>query len=257
MEGTTPPVPGQPDPNNARYVLDTLDRAIDGCLSGEFDALVTGPVHKATINEAGYSFSGHTEYLASRTATPLPVMLLTADTLRVALVTTHVPIQQVAGLITRERVTQALQVLLHDLERKFGLPKPRVAVCGLNPHAGEGGHLGREDHDAIAPAIAALRRLDHRVTGPVAADTAFTRQALARCDAVLAMYHDQGLPVVKQQGFGRAVNVTLGLPLLRTSVDHGTGLRLAGSGQAHAGSLIAALRLADRLVRQTSSSTAA
>jgi len=244
-----PVVAGQPTPANAAYVMQTLDAAIDGCLSGRFDAMVTGPVQKSTIAEAGYAFSGHTEYLAERTGAPLPVMLLTDGTLHVALVTTHLPLAQVPAAVTRERVGQVLAILARDLAAKFGIARPRILVCGLNPHAGEGGLLGHEDADIIAPAVAAARREGIDATGPVPADTAFTPASLARADAVLAMYHDQGLPVIKARGFGGIANVTLGLPIVRTSVDHGTALDIAGRQLASSDSLRTALTLAVELAR--------
>ncbi|MGH8495154.1 MAG: 4-hydroxythreonine-4-phosphate dehydrogenase PdxA [Gammaproteobacteria bacterium] len=241
---------GQLDGANARYVLETLDLAADGCLAGEFDALVTGPAQKSVINDAGISFSGHTEYLAARAQVPTPVMLLVAGRLRVALATTHLPLREVAQNITTSRLTAVLVVLHADLQRRFGLPRPRILVCGVNPHAGEGGHLGREEIEVVTPALEALRGRGMDLAGPLPADTAFTPAQLERADAVLAMYHDQGLPVLKHAGFGRAVNVTLGLPFIRTSVDHGTALRLAGTGQADSGSLEAALTLAIELARR-------
>ena len=234
---------GAPDPANARAVLAALDRAVDGCLCGEFAALVTGPLQKSTINDAGIPFTGHTEYLAARTG-GTPVMLLVAGTLRVALVTTHLPLRAVADAVTGERITRAIEILEHDLRTRFGIAAPRIAVLGLNPHAGEGGHLGREELDVIEPALAALRARGLRLTGPLAADTAFTPAARAGYDAVLAMYHDQGLTALKTAGFGEAVNCTLGLPIVRTSVDHGTALGLAGSGRIETGSLSAAIELA-------------
>jgi 4-hydroxythreonine-4-phosphate dehydrogenase len=206
--------------------------------------MVTAPVQKSVINDAGVPFSGHTEYLAERTGTPLPVMLLVAGTLRVALVTTHLPLAAVSAAITRDRLDATLRVLDADLRRLWGMARPRIAVCGLNPHAGESGHLGREEIDTIAPAIEAARRAGLSVAGPLPADTVFVPRELAQHDAVLAMYHDQGLPVLKHAGFGEAVNVTLGLPVVRTSVDHGTALALAGSGRADVGSLRAATQLA-------------
>jgi 4-hydroxythreonine-4-phosphate dehydrogenase len=237
-------VPGKLDRANARYVLNLLDRAIDGAVAGEFDAIVTAPVQKSVINEAGFPFTGHTEYLAERTRAALPVMMLATEDLRVALATTHLPLKDVSAAITVESLCQVLTILAHDLEQWWGLKAPRIAVCGLNPHAGEGGHLGDEEIRVIAPAIARMRERGLHVTGPVPADTAFVPARLAECDAVLAMYHDQGLPVIKHSGFERAVNVTLGLPILRTSVDHGTALDLAGTGRADHRSLAAALRLA-------------
>ncbi len=240
---------GVPDPANAAYVLRTLDRAVDGCLRGEFDAMVTGPVHKGVINDAGMSFSGHTEYLAARTGTPQPVMLLVAAKLRVALLTTHVALAEVPRLITRERLRAVIEVLERSLRELFAIERPQIGVCGLNPHAGESGHLGREEIEVIAPVLEQLRSTGSRLQGPLPADTAFTPASLARLDAVLAMYHDQGLPVLKHAGFGEAVNVTLGLPLVRTSVDHGTAFSLAGTGRIDHSSLAAAVELAARLAR--------
>ena len=238
--------PGQLDPANAPYVLATLARACDGCLAEEFDALVTGPVHKGIINDAGIPFSGHTEFLAARCGAE-PVMMLVAPGLRVALATTHLPLRAVADQITRPTLGRVIRILEADLRRRFGIPRPRLLVCGLNPHAGEGGHLGREERDIIAPLLEELRAAGLDLVGPVPADSAFVPEQLARVDAVLAMYHDQGLPVLKHLGFGQAVNVTLGLPIIRVSVDHGTALELAGTGQADAGSLRAALDLALRM----------
>ncbi|MEX1995013.1 MAG: 4-hydroxythreonine-4-phosphate dehydrogenase PdxA [Steroidobacteraceae bacterium] len=239
-----PALPGRPDPANARYVLDLLDAAMDGCIAGHFAAMVTAPVQKSTINEAGIPFTGHTEYLAARSGAASPVMLLVAGNLRIALATTHLPLAEVPGRLTLESLDRTLSALDAGLRKSFGLPAPRILVCGLNPHAGEGGHLGREEIEVIGPAVAAARARGIAVTGPVPADTAFTPAALATTDAVLAMYHDQGLPVLKHAGFGRAVNVTLGLPFHRTSVDHGTALDLAGSGRADPGSLFEAINLA-------------
>lgn len=235
---------GQADPGNATYVLETLDRAIDGCRDGTFAALVTGPVHKGVINEAGIRFSGHTEYLAMATGTSSVVMLLATEGLRVALVTTHVPLSGVSRLITAERVEQVLTTLHDGLRRDLGIAAPRITVCGLNPHAGEGGHLGNEEIDTLIPLLDSLRAQGLDLTGPLPADTVFTRERLVHTDAVLAMYHDQGLPVLKHMGFGKAVNITLGLPLIRTSVDHGTALDLAGTGRGDPGSLQAALHSA-------------
>ncbi len=238
------PVPGQLDTANAAYVLRSLDQACDGCLAGEFAAMVTGPVHKGVINEAGHAFSGHTEYLAHRSGASQPLMLLVAGELRVALVTTHLALRDVPDQITAERVRSTATLLANGLRDDFGIAQPRILVLGLNPHAGESGHLGTEEQTAIAPAIARLQTAGINAVGPLPADTAFTPSSLAQADAVLAMYHDQGLTVLKHRGFGRAVNVTLGLPLVRTSVDHGTALDLAGTGQADAGSFVAALELA-------------
>ncbi len=237
-------VPGKLDRANARYVLNLIDRAIEGAVSGEFDAIVTAPVQKSVINEAGFPFTGHTEYLAERTHAALPVMMLATEDLRVALATTHLPLKDVSAAITVESLCQVLAILDHDLKQWWGLKSPRIAVCGLNPHAGESGHLGDEEIRVISPAIARMRERGVNATGPVPADTAFVPARLAECDAVLAMYHDQGLPVIKHSGFDRAVNVTLGLPILRTSVDHGTALDLAGTGRADHRSLASAIRLA-------------
>jgi 4-hydroxythreonine-4-phosphate dehydrogenase len=239
-----PARPGRLDPANAGYVLATLDAGVDGCLAGRFDALVTAPVHKGVINDAGTPFTGHTEYLAARTGAPLPVMLLVGGGLRVALATTHLPLARVSAALDGGRLADVLRVLDADLRAKFGIAAPRILVCGLNPHAGEGGHLGREEIEVIAPTLERLRGEGLRLTGPVPADTAFLPAQLAGHDAVLAMYHDQGLPVLKHASFGHAVNVTLGLPIVRTSVDHGTALDLAGTGRADPGSLRAAVRLA-------------
>jgi len=235
---------GRLDPANAAQVLQILDRAIAGARSGEFDAIVTAPLQKSIINDAGTPFSGHTEYLAEHTGAPLPVMLLVAGELRVALATTHLPLRAVSGAISSAQLGAVLDVLQADLPRLLGGRAPRIAVCGLNPHAGEGGHLGREDLDLIAPAIAAAKARGIAASGPWPADTIFVPRNRSQHDVVLAMYHDQGLPVLKAAGFGQAVNVTLGLPIIRTSVDHGTALDLAGSGRADVGSLQAALALA-------------
>ncbi len=244
------------DQRNARYVLDLLDKAADGCLSGEFAAMVTAPVHKGVINDAGVAFSGHTEYLAERTGGHHPVMMLVAGSLRVALATTHLPLAAVSAAITRVSLEQVITILHASLREQFGLARPRILVCGLNPHAGESGHLGREEIEVIAPVVDALKARGLALTGPVPADTAFIPPMLAQADAVLAMFHDQGLPVLKYAGFGQAVNVTLGLPLVRTSVDHGTALDLAGSGKADAGSLGAALDLGIHLAKQRLASLA-
>jgi 4-hydroxythreonine-4-phosphate dehydrogenase len=238
-----PARPGQLDPNNASYVLDTLGIACDGCLEGRFDALVTGPVHKGIINDAGLPFSGHTEFLAARCGA-FPVMMLAAPGLRVALATTHLPLSQVSAQITGEGLERVLRILESDLRERFAIPRPRILVCGLNPHAGEGGHLGREEREVIEPLLHHLRQQGMDLVGPLPADTAFVPAQIADADAVLAMYHDQGLPVLKHLGFGRAVNITLGLPIIRTSVDHGTALDLAGTGCVDLGSLIAAIATA-------------
>jgi len=240
-------VAGKLDVVNVPYVLKTLTLATDGCVEGRFAGVVTGPVQKSIINDAGIEFSGHTEFLAQRCGCSTVVMLLVAGGLRVALATTHVPLSAVPALITRQRLTEVLDVLLTDLTRRFGIARPRVLVAGLNPHAGEGGHLGREEIDVIEPVCRAFA--DRGVIGPLPADTLFTQRLLAGADAVLAMYHDQGLPVLKHVGFGSAVNVTLGLPIVRTSVDHGTALDLAGRGGVDAGSFVAAIALAASLSR--------
>jgi 4-hydroxythreonine-4-phosphate dehydrogenase len=239
-----PVIAGRLDVGNAGYVLDLLDVALQGCMAGRFDAMVTAPVQKSVIADSGVAFSGHTEYLAQHSDTPLPVMLLVGGSLRVALATTHLPLKDVSAAITPQILQAVLKVLDHDLRQRFGIVAPRIMVCGLNPHAGESGHLGREEIEVIAPVIERLRAGGMSLIGPVPADTAFTARQLERCDAVLAMFHDQGLPVLKHASFGEAVNVTLGLPFIRTSVDHGTALDLAGTGKAEAGSLAAALQLA-------------
>jgi len=242
-----PVVAGRLDVRNSPYVVRMLERACDGALAGEFAAIVTAPVHKGAINDAGIPFTGHTEFLADRTRAPRPVMMLATASLRVALATTHLPLSQVSAAITGELLCEVLEILDRDLARWWGLTRPRIAVCGLNPHAGEGGHLGDEELRVIAPAIARMRERGLRVAGPLPADTAFVPRMLADFDVVLAMYHDQGLPVIKHAGFESAVNVTLGLPILRTSVDHGTALDLAGTGRADSGSLAAAVDLAMQL----------
>ena len=240
---------GKLDVCNADYVLETLRTAVEYIQHNELDALVTGPVQKSIINDAGYRFSGHTEFLAEFTDAKQPVMMLATPGLRVALVTTHVPVTDIASLITRERLLSVLRVLHGDLVSQFGIAEPHILVCGLNPHAGEGGHLGREEIDVIEPVLAQLRAEGMRLTGPLPADTLFTPKNLAQADAVLAMYHDQGLPVLKYVGFGNAINVTLGLPIIRTSVDHGTALDLAGTGRAEPGSLALAASIAADIVR--------
>ena len=239
-----PVVSGQLDPANARYVLQTLTRAGQGCIDGTFAGMITAPVHKGVINEAGIPFSGHTEFLAELTSTAQVVMMLATRGLRVALVTTHLPLKDVAAAITSERLTRVARILHTDLVEKFGIANPRILVCGLNPHAGEGGHLGHEEIEVIEPTLQQLRSEGLNLIGPLPADTLFTPKHLDHCDAVLAMYHDQGLPVLKYKGFGAAVNVTLGLPIIRTSVDHGTALDLAGSGNIDTGSLQVALETA-------------
>lgn len=232
---------------NVPYVLETLREASKGCMEGLYAAMVTGPVHKGVINDAGIPFSGQTEFLAEFTHAKHPVMMLATDKLRVALATTHLPLKDVAAAITQKSLTQTIIVLHHDLITRFKIPNPRILVCGLNPHAGEGGHLGHEEIDTIIPVLNQLRAQGMQLIGPLPADTIFTPQHLQHADAVLAMYHDQGLPVLKAQGFGHAVNITLGLPIIRTSVDHGTALEIAGSGKAEIGSLIAAIEIAMEL----------
>jgi 4-hydroxythreonine-4-phosphate dehydrogenase len=236
-------VPGKLDARNAACVIATLARAADGCLEGEFDAIVTAPVHKGIINDAGVAFSGHTEFFAARAKCDV-AMLLVAPGLRVALATTHLPLAQVPAAITAPGLVRILRIVHNDLQHRFGIPLPRIGVLGVNPHAGEGGHLGREEIDVIAPTLAALRAEGMRLDGPLAADTAFVPAQRERHDAYLAMYHDQGLPVLKALGFGDSVNVTLGLPFIRTSVDHGTALDIAGTGKADAASMIAAAQMA-------------
>jgi 4-hydroxythreonine-4-phosphate dehydrogenase len=236
--------PGKLDPANSRYVLETLDHAIDGCLAGKYDAMVTAPVQKSVINDAGIPFTGHTEFLAEKAGVDHVVMMLVGGGLRVALATTHLPLSAVPGAITRDVVIKCLQILDRDLRTRFKIAKPRILVAGLNPHSGESGHLGTEDLEIITPAIKASG-VD--AAGPIPADTLFVPERLKHADAVLAMYHDQGLPVLKFASFGRGVNVTLGLPFVRTSVDHGTALDLAGTGKADPGSLIEAVKLAIEL----------
>ncbi len=233
---------------NGHYVMQTLQRAVDGCLNGEFAALCTGPVHKSVINDAGYVFTGHTEFLAENSKVKRVVMMLSTPVLRVALATTHLPLSAVPAAITMDLLQEVLHILHSDLQKKFKIVSPRILVAGLNPHAGESGHLGREEIDVIQPVLARLRAAGMQLQGPLPADTLFTPRHLQNADAVLAMYHDQGLPVLKYQGFGEAVNHTLGLPFIRTSVDHGTALDLAGSGRADSGSLAAALAAAQSLI---------
>ncbi len=237
-------VAGKPSKRNALGMLAMLDRAIDGCLNGEFAAMVTGPLHKGIINDAGITFSGHTEYLAQRTAAPLPVMLLASSGLRVALVTTHLPLREVPDAITGELISQVCRIVHQDFQSKYGLMQPKMLICGLNPHAGEGGHMGMEEIEIIEPAINALRAQGLDIEGPLPADTLFTPKYLQSADVAIAMYHDQGLPVLKSHGFGEAANITLGLPIIRTSVDHGTAFDLAGTGKADTGSLLTAFTVA-------------
>jgi 4-hydroxythreonine-4-phosphate dehydrogenase len=244
-----PNIPGKLNPANSPYVLAVLDRAIQGCLSGEYAAMVTAPVQKSVINDAGIAFTGHTEYLAERTRTAQVVMMLVGGGLRVALATTHLPLAAVPGAIEEKKLREVLRVVDADLRKRFRIAAPRILVAGLNPHSGEAGHLGREDIDVIAPAIAAGRARGIDARGPIPADTLFVPERLREADCVLAMYHDQGLPVLKYASFGRGVNVTLGLPFVRTSVDHGTALELAGTGRADAGSLVEAIELALELAQ--------
>jgi len=243
-----PVVPGTLDPRNARYVLDLLDAAVDGCLRSEFAGMVTAPVQKSVINDAGIAFTGHTEYLAEKASTPV-VMMLAGGGLRVALATTHLALADVPGAIDAAGLGRTLRIVDRDLRARFGIASPRILVAGLNPHSGEGGHFGREEIDVIAPAIAAARADGIDAVGPLPADTLFTPRMLEGADAVLAMYHDQGLPVLKYASFGRGVNVTLGLPFIRTSVDHGTALDLAGTGRADPGSLFEAVETAVAMAR--------
>ncbi|MGI9271626.1 MAG: 4-hydroxythreonine-4-phosphate dehydrogenase PdxA [Woeseiaceae bacterium] len=244
-----PDVCGNPSSSNAEALLQSLQMAVEGCLDGRFAAMVTAPLQKSIINDAGISFTGHTEYLAALTNTPKPVMLLIAGSLRVALASTHLPLRDVPDYLTQDGLRDVLEILHSDLRSRFGIDNPEIVVCGLNPHAGEGGHLGHEDADIIAPVVRELASSGLRIRGPMPADTVFT-PAGGEKDAVLAMYHDQGLPVLKYAGFGNAVNVTLGLPIIRTSVDHGTALDIAGSGKADAGSLTAALNLAAEMAER-------
>lgn len=252
-----PSEPGVLNPANARYVLKILDRAIDGCMSGRFAAMVTAPVQKSVINDAGVPFSGHTEYLAERTNTPQVVMMLAGEYgepaasqwMRVALVTTHLPLQGVSAAITPEGLERSLRILHTDLQKKFGFARPRILVAGLNPHAGEGGHMGREEIEVMTPVLERLRAEGMSLIGPLPADTIFTPRQLSRGDAVMTMYHDQGLPVLKFATFGGGINVTLGLPIIRTSVDHGTALDLAGTGSADPGSLFAAVDCALSMIQ--------
>ncbi|MEN0613247.1 4-hydroxythreonine-4-phosphate dehydrogenase PdxA [Klebsiella indica] len=246
-----PVEPGVLNVKNGGYVVDTLARACDGCLNGEFAALITGPVHKGIINDAGIPFTGHTEFFEARSQASKVVMMLATEALRVALVTTHLPLKAVSEAITPELLREIITILDHDLRSKFGIKDPHVLVCGLNPHAGEGGHMGTEEIDTIIPVLEEMRAKGMNLSGPLPADTLFQAKYLDHADAVLAMYHDQGLPVLKYQGFGRGVNITLGLPFIRTSVDHGTALELAGQGKAEVGSFITALNLAIKMIVNT------
>lgn len=240
---------GELDSRNAAYVLEILDTAIALCLDGTFHGMVTAPVQKSVINDAGIAFSGHTEYLAEHTHTERVVMMLATEELRVALATTHLPLKDVAAAITQPLLKQVITILHNDLKKFWGIQQPRILIAGLNPHAGEGGHLGYEEIDTIIPVIEALQKDGLVLKGPLPADTLFTPKYLANADAVLAMYHDQGLPVLKYQGFGRAANITLGLPIVRTSVDHGTALDLAGTGNIDTGSLLTAIKIAQQMAK--------
>lgn len=241
-----PAIPGKLNPANARYVLDMLERAVDGCMNREFDAMVTAPVHKGIINDAGITFTGHTEFLSQLTNSPV-VMMLVGGGMRVTLATTHLPLKEVAAAITGEMLEQKLRIIHHDLIARFAIARPRIAVAGLNPHAGESGHLGREEIDIIIPSLEKLRGAGIDLTGPLPADTLFNPACLKNYDCIFAMYHDQGLPVLKHASFGAGVNITLGLPIIRTSVDHGTALDLAATGRAEPGSLLAAIDIAAAL----------
>ncbi len=248
---TRPAQPGQLDAANGNYVLRTLEIAADGCHDGRFDAMTTAPVHKGIINDAGITFTGHTEFLAERLRAAHVVMMLAGGGMRVALATTHLPLHDVAAAITRDSLEQTLRVLHDDLVSRFAIAQPRIMVAGLNPHSGESGHLGREEIEIISPVLDQLRKEGYNLTGPLPADTLFQPERLQHCDCVLAMYHDQGLPVLKYASFGGGINITLGLPIIRTSVDHGTALDLAGTGQAKAESLVAAIELAAELVMRS------
>lgn len=239
--------PGKLDVNNAKYVLETLDVACDHCLSESYDAVITTPIQKSIINDAGIAFSGHTEYFAERCNDAYPVMLLACPELRVALVTTHLPLREVADTITTERLEKTIRIVINDMSKHFGIKKPAITVCGLNPHAGENGHLGTEEIDIINPVINNFINSGYNVSGSLPADTAFRLEQRQKTDVFVCMYHDQGLPVLKTLGFGEAVNITLGLPIIRTSVDHGTALELAGSGKAQCDSLLAAIEMADKM----------
>lgn len=238
---------GKLDPANSAYVLETLRRAVQGCMLGEFSGMVTAPVHKSVINDAGFAFTGHTEFLAEQSHTPQVVMMLVGGGMRVALVTTHLPLREVADAITAPLLESVLRILQHDLQFRFGIAQPSILVAGLNPHAGEDGYLGREEIDVMIPVLDKLRAEGMNVSAPLPADTLFAQHRLQECDAVLTMYHDQGLPVLKHASFGGGVNITLGLPFIRTSVDHGTALDLAGTGKAEAGSLLEAIRVASEM----------
>ena len=249
-------VPGTLDTRNANYVLELLDIASRECLSRNYDAIVTAPIQKSIINDAGINFSGHTEYFAMRCGVALPVMLLACSELRVALVTTHLALRDVPDAITSERVEKTISIVIDEMQRRFGIKNPRITVCGLNPHAGEGGHLGSEEITIISPVIDKYKQQGHAINGPLPADTAFRSDIRDNTDVFICMYHDQGLPVLKTLGFGEAVNITLGLPIIRTSVDHGTALDLAGTGKAECDSLLAAINMANELARHQLNSVA-
>ncbi len=248
---TTAVTAGVPNVKNAHYVLETLDKACRECLANRFDAMVTAPIQKSVINDAGIAFSGHTEYLATQCGVSLPVMLLASPDLRIVLVTTHLPLKEIAATITTERVDAVLRIVLQELPRRLGIDQPRITVCGLNPHAGENGYLGTEEQEIIIPVIERLRGEGHRIVGPISADTAFRLEQRQKTDVFVCMYHDQGLPVLKTLDFGNIVNITLGLPIIRTSVDHGTALPLAGTGAAQCDSLLAAIQTAKSMIRTT------
>lgn len=241
-------IPSKLDPENSTSVIAGINLAIDLCLSGEFKAMVTAPVHKGIINDAGIAFSGHTEWIAQRCQAPLPVMMLTSNSMRVCLATTHLPLIEVSNAITPSSLTEIIEIMHRDIARLYRISSPRIGVCGLNPHAGEGGHLGTEEIQTIAPVIEIMKNKGMNICGPIPADTAFTQRSLDNLDAVLCMYHDQGLPVIKHRDFGDVVNVTLGLPIIRTSVDHGTALDIAGSAKANEASFESAVQLAHRFV---------
>lgn len=247
VNAATPTVAGELDVTNADYVLKCLDRALEACQNKVCEGLVTGPVQKSIINNAGINFSGHTEYLAQKTQTPTVVMMLASEQMRVALATTHIPLRDVSATITQPSLQTVLEIINRDLITKFAIQKPRILVCGLNPHAGEEGHLGNEEIEVITPVIKSLQNRGLDIVGPLPADTLFTPRHLNDADAVLAMYHDQGLPVLKHASFGQAANITLGLPIIRTSVDHGTALDLAGTGEASYSSLESAIRVAAQM----------
>jgi len=249
VKASEPVVVGQLNPANGRYVLATLDKAVALCTSKAIDAMVTAPVHKGVINDAGVSFSGHTEYLAEATDTDHVVMMLATEGLRVALATTHIPLSQVSGAINQELLLRVIRTVHHQMKVDFALSAPRILVCGLNPHAGEGGHMGREDIDVIQPVIQQLKGEGMTISGPYPADTVFTPKHMQQADVIVAMYHDQGLPVLKYMGFGAAVNITLGLPIIRTSVDHGTALDLAGSDNVDTGSMAVAIEVAEQMAK--------